>query len=197
MSNRRRGRKRKVFAALIGGVSVLGILYGLLVRPQWVELETLRAEASNLALEVTRSRHAAEQAQAARQDMLGTSNTLAQIEARMVTGDAYLWVVKTFERFQNTHDIRFNEIDPPELGKNQLLPPVPHQAARVTVSGSAAYHEFGKFLADFENTFPFARLDDLELQAPGSRGGTAPENEQLRFKMAVSVLMKAGKPALQ
>jgi hypothetical protein len=190
MSRRTRASRQRVVQAVALSLSVLGVIYGLLVHPQQAELRESRREMADLALEADRARGATLMAEMARMDMNAASNKLALIESSMASGDVYLWTVKAFEKYQRMHDIRFNAIDRPEIVKTGSLPAVPYQTARVVVSGHATYHQFGRFLADFENAYPFARLEDLELTAPLFNRTHDEESERLQFILRVALLIK-------
>jgi hypothetical protein len=56
----------------------------------------------------------------------------------------------------------------------------------LTVSGTAYYHDLGKFLADFENEFPHIRLVNLDIQLSPAVGDT----EKLVFKVDIVTLAK-------
>jgi hypothetical protein len=63
-----------------------------------------------------------------------------------------------------------------------------------TVRGFAHYHEFGKFLADFENKYPYFRVQNilLETAAAASTDPAAAQRrkEQLSFRMDIVALIK-------
>ncbi|HTQ49209.1 MAG TPA: GspMb/PilO family protein, partial [Candidatus Acidoferrales bacterium] len=63
----------------------------------------------------------------------------------------------------------------------------PFKEIRVTISGTAYYHELGKFLADFENSFPHIRVVNLALEPVNA---TEAGNEKLSFRMDIIALVK-------
>ena len=66
----------------------------------------------------------------------------------------------------------------------------PYKAAIFNVRGTAYYHDLGKFLADFENAFPYLRVQNLELEpAANSSATTTGEAEKLAFKMEIVALI--------
>jgi len=60
------------------------------------------------------------------------------------------------------------------------------------VRGTAYYHDLGKFIADFENAFPYVRLLNLEMEPVGlpSPASNPEEQEKLSFKMDIVTLIK-------
>ncbi len=192
MSRNRQLRQKRLIQALVMCVSALGIIVGLVVRPQWISLKAAEQEISEIADEVAEAKQIAHHAKDAYEEMITRSNELAQVESTMASGDVYSWVVKTFEKLRKGHDVTINQIDPPEVRESQSLPKVPYQEAMFTVTGRATYHSLGTFIANIENTLPYARLLDLEMHAPGSGRGDFDESERLLFKVDISVLVGHG-----
>jgi len=56
--------------------------------------------------------------------------------------------------------------------------------------GTAYYHDFGRFVADFENAFPYMRIQNIELD-PASASAASPqqEPEKLSFRLEIVALV--------
>lgn len=104
------------------------------------------------------------------------------VEVSVPKGDVYLWMLKNVEKFGAGSKIEFNQVEPPRSGEPDSIPTLPYPTAVFTVSGVAYYHDFGLFLADFENSFPFARLQSLDLEPAAYGRAGDQEKEKLRFK---------------
>ena len=74
----------------------------------------------------------------------------------------------------------------PSTGEMPMIPSFPYKQASVQVQGSAYYYDLGKFLADFENHFPYMRLQNLVLEP----GGGGEDREKLSFHMDIITLVK-------
>ena len=107
----------------------------------------------------------------------------------MPSGDVYRWVIRTFTRLQ-TNDVEFINLAPPRLGPLNILPQVPYEAATFSVSGRAYYRDFGRFLADLENSFPHLRLRRLALESTPFGETDTDELEKLNFKIEIVALVK-------
>ena len=177
--------------AILGSFIAVGVMFAFVVWPQWGELQAARQEMSNAQGTAEQARRASIQAKEAYDDMVATSNALAQAETGMATGDVYSWVVRTFEALKANHHVQLSQIDPPEIRESNVLPKAGYRRAKFTVSGRATYHDLGSFLADFENKYPFARLTNLEIHAPGASRGDYDESEELRFAMDVTVAVRS------
>ena len=121
------------------------------------------------------------------------SERLYVIENGMPSGDLFSWIVRTIKTFNNpTYKVEMPQYGIPVVNPVSMLPNFPYNQSAVAVSGNAYYSEFGKFLADFENRFPYMRVQNLSLE-PG--GGTTPdEREKLSFHMEIVTLVKANSP---
>ncbi len=119
------------------------------------------------------------------------SRKLGEIETGIPTssGDLYSWVVNALKQFNTPgYKVDMPQFGVPTVAEMRMLPGFPYNQATVPVSGSAYYWDFGKFLADFENKFPYMRVQSLNL-IPG--GGLTPaERERLIFQMEFITLVK-------
>lgn len=119
-----------------------------------------------------------------------TRQSLTEKEAAMASGDLYSWMFTTLRRFQKGYKIEIPQISPVVSGDMVLLPRFPYQQATVSLGGSAHYHELGRFIADFENAFPYMRISNLTLDLNSSP--TPGDYEKLAFKMEITSLIKPG-----
>lgn len=117
---------------------------------------------------------------------------LREIENSMVTGDVYLWIEKTLRDFEIPNQIEFTKYDPPQIIESELPLKLPYKVASFAVSGLAAYHDLGTFLANFENSYPHIRIRRLEME-PASVGPTS-KNEKLTFLLEMQVMVKPTGP---
>jgi len=115
------------------------------------------------------------------------------IENGMPSGDLFSWIVRMIKTFNNpTYKVEMPQYGIPVVTPVSMLPNFPYSQSAVAVSGNSYYSDFGKFLSDFENHFPYMRVQNLSLE-PG--GGTTPdEREKLSFHMEIVTLVKANTP---
>ena len=71
------------------------------------------------------------------------------------------------------------------MGAVELLPPFTYKQLKLSVGGTAYYHDLGKFIADFENAYPHAQIINLILEPAGSANDSS---EKLSFRMDIIVL---------
>ena len=112
------------------------------------------------------------------------------MESDLATGDLYAWVINTLRAFKLRYKVdvpQFSPIGP--VVDMTLLPDFPYKQATLTIAGTAHFHAFGHFLADFENEFPHIRVVNLRLDAnPSLAGGQ--EQELVSFTMEIVTLVK-------
>ena len=109
---------------------------------------------------------------------------LDRAEEDMASGDHYSWTVDTMNLFKKQYKVEIPEIGHPTMGEVELLPAFPYKQIRFNINGKAYFHDLGKFIADFENAFPHARVVNLVIDS------SAADGEKLAFRMEVIVLVK-------
>jgi hypothetical protein len=105
----------------------------------------------------------------------------------MVSGDFYSWTYNTIRTFKAAYRVDIPEIGHPDISDTDLLPDFSFKQVKFSVSGTAYYHDLGKFTADFENKFPHMRLVNLAIQPVQTSGSN---DEKLSFKMDIVALVK-------
>jgi hypothetical protein len=103
--------------------------------------------------------------------------------------DMYSWLIQTMKEFRIGYNVdipQFSRETPTEVS---VFAKFPYSGAIFTVSGTAYYHDFGKFLADFENKHPYIRVQNLELE-PATESSSTVAHEKLNFKMNLLTLVR-------
>ena len=113
------------------------------------------------------------------------TSELSRAESDMASGDLYSWTYSTLRQFKQQYKVEIPEIGAPRIGEVDLMPAFPYRQITFSVTGKAFYNDIGKFVADFENAFPHARLVNLSIAPVGGDGG-----EVLSFNVDVIALVK-------
>lgn len=183
-------QKQLVLTILVTGMVLCGLWFGL-IRMQKQSLRNLGERRTAAAQQLEKVKHAIANADQLEADLAEAERQVTKLEEGMATGDLYAWAINTLRQFKLPYKVeipQFSQIDGPK--DNSLLPYFPYKQATLTIGGTAHFHDFGRFLADFENSFPYARVLNLTLE-PVS--GLLQENrEKLAFKMDISMLVKPG-----
>jgi len=109
----------------------------------------------------------------------------------MPSGDLYASMVDTIRKFKLGHKVEIPQFNSPSSPADvALLPKFPYKQTVMTITGTAYYHDLGKFVADFENEFPSARILNLDISTASAQ--SADEKERLAFKLDIVSLVKSG-----
>ena len=179
-------RAQLALACIITLLVMGGLYFGLIRRQQ----ETLRGFAKKLEeahqnldrIQETRKRSANVEA-----ELAIVTAALARLEENMASGDRYLWMLNTVRQFKKSYEavdiLQYSTI---VEGTTTLLPRFPYRQAKMSVSGTAFYHDLGRFIADLENQFLQVRIQNLELSPAADKSS----DERLLFKMEIVTLVK-------
>jgi hypothetical protein len=110
--------------------------------------------------------------------------SLTRAEEDMATDDYNSWTYNTMSLFKKQYKVEIPEIGHPDPEDVNLLPNFPYKQIRFSINGTAYFHDIGKFVSDFENDFPHARMINLIIEPAGS------ESERLSFRMEIIALVK-------
>jgi len=126
------------------------------------------------------------------EDLKAAAQKLTAIENSMASGDLFSWFVRMLREYQLNYKVDIPQISRELTGDVNLLADFPYKQATYTVRGTAFYNDLGRFLADFENHFPYIRVQNLEMEP--NLSSTPGEMEKLSFKMEIVTLVKPSGP---
>lgn len=184
-------KEKKLQLALVG-LATLGIIAGL-----WVGLISLQKNKLKSGSQKIAATHAeiqkiqkvvvdAAQTEAALNEAMAKLNA---IESTMPSGDLYSWMVSTLRQFNAPgYHVDLPQIGMPGVSEVRMFSSFPYHQATVSVGGTAYYWDFGKFLADFENRFPYMRVQNLNLEP--AMAANPDEREKLSFRMEIVALVR-------
>jgi len=188
-------KRNQIIAVLLGAIAVAaGLWYGVITtRNQGLVDARKRRETAQNRLESARNYlRKADQVEA---DMEQAVQKLKVIESDMAPGvDLYSWSYALLEKARAGQEIEVVEVTRPQKGDVAVLPQFPYDAAIFTIRGIGHYHDFGKFLADFENKYPYFHVQNPAL---GTAAEAGPEvsavrigKEKVLFKVDIVALIK-------
>ena len=183
-------RNQLILVVLIIGAGIAGIWYGLInFQQQYLrDLADQKNAAQDKLRKVELAIKNADQTEA---DLATAGKKLADLEEDMGTGDLFSWIVnKQLRPFLAPYKVEIPQFSQLEVKEMNLLPKFPYKQATIRVGGKARFHDFGKFLADFENNYPHFRVLNLEME-PASMASEA-DREKLSFSMDIIALVKPG-----
>ena len=195
MARLSKDKRDRLILVIIGTIAACaGLWFGVIKSRQGQLVESkVRLAAAVDKLEKARAR--VKQAGKVEADMESVTVKLKAVEDTMATAaDLYSWAYLLLERARAGHDVNIIDVTRPAKGDVGMLAQFPYDAAIFSVRGTAYYHQFGKFLADFENRFPHFRVQNLSLTGSEAAGSDAsgghPGDERLQFKIDIVALIK-------
>lgn len=189
-------RDRLILVALGTGACLVAIWYGLISNQQ-KSLDEIGKQISEQKMKVTSAERLVASAAEVKKSADVMQAKLQVIEDGMASGDMYSWIIQTMTKFCASRKVDIPQFSREVTADVGILPKFPYRAAIFTVRGSAFFHDLGKFIADFENAFPYIRLQNLEIDPSGSSASNLPGNstggvadpEKLSFKMEIVTLI--------
>ena len=182
-------KKRKLVLVMLGTLIILAGLWFGLIGWQQERMAALTADRDKTQFELDGMKDTLERADHILESLASENARLLDAEAQMASGDLYSWIINTVRDFKNGHPgVDLPQFGTIQVGETTLLPRFPYRQASLTVAGKAHYHDFGRFVADFENRFPYMRLQNLVLEpTTASEGGYT---EKLTFRFDIVALVK-------
>ena len=166
------------------------IIYGL-IRPQYAVIKQINKQTEAARNDLQSKKDILKLAGSVSNQLADLNDKLAQAEDDMASGDPAVWIYDTIRSFKEHYNVDISVNGQLSVGEVDLLPKFPYKQLRVSVAGTAFYHDLGKFIADFENAYPHARIVGLTLEPAGGAGD---DSEKLAFRMDVITLVKSTGP---
>ncbi|HMJ89964.1 MAG TPA: hypothetical protein VK530_09115 [Candidatus Acidoferrum sp.] len=196
MSRRLPKEKRdKLILVALGTVAAVAAVYFALIniqREKWKGEEKKRVEAEQ---KVAQGKATLKLEATVESNFTDAAARLKSAETHLASpNDMYSWLIQTMNKFRLGYNVdipQYSRETPTEVG---VFANFPYQAATFTVSGTAHYHDLGKFLTDFENAHPYIRVQNLDLEPAGDATGSASTREKLTFKMNLLTLVRPTAP---
>jgi len=182
-------RQQLILMAIVTLAILGGLAYGP-VKSQYESLHRLaglKAASQGKLQQIQNTVRRSEQLEA---DLATAKSALVAAETDAVSGDLYASVITTLRRFKANYRVDIPQFSPVSAESDvPLFSNFPYKQASMTITGTAHFHDFGRFLADFENQFPHSRIVNLTLD-PGP-SPTPEQRETIVFKMDIITLVKS------
>ena len=160
-----------------GAVVVMAALWYFVVLAQGKELAATKANCVKMR---TKLKDASAEVSRAERISLELTNSLERLKGREATfapeHEPFSWMMEKMRNFQLPENemhryktVSIADIKPPEITEKGVIAGFPYKWAKFHITGQGRYHDFGKFVADFENAFPYFRIEDLDISVPGVR----------------------------
>lgn len=186
MKNLPKEKRDRLIALGIGTlVIVVGLYYGLITMQQKALLSTAKAKA-DLMGKLGEGQRLLGSSVAIQKGLESATAKRKAIEATLPSGDMFSWIISTVNAFKEKYDVdipQFSREVPSAIGISANFP---YKAATFILRGTAHFHELGRFISDFENAFPYMRIQNIEIEPnPANSDATPADSEKLQFKIEV------------
>ncbi len=191
MNHLSKEKRTQLLLVVVLTVSVLAGLWFGLIRLQQQHLDVLGQNKTAAEDKLLQIKQAIDTSDLVESQLADVSKRLAKIESSMAAGDLYSWTINTLRQFKLGYKVeipQFSQIDGPK--EMNMLAGFPYKQANMTISGTASYPDFGRFVADFENQFPYMRVLNISLEPIPAL--VAADKERLAFRMEIAALVKTG-----
>ena len=190
MKNLPKEKRDRLILIALGTVVCMAALWYVVIKAQQNTLKKIAKETLDQQNKVDNAQRLVGATTEIQKKLDGSVQELKTIEESMASGDMYSWVITTVNKFRADRKVeipQFSREVPTEVG---VLPKFPYHAALFNVRGTAYFHDLGKFLADFENSFPYIRVQNLELEPASASSATSTgDAEKLAFRMEIVTLV--------
>src|SRR5258708_476616 len=181
-------RNQLILTLMIIVAGVVGLYFGLInfQREYLTSLERKKSETSDKLNMVVKAIKNLDQKEA---ELKVASTKLKELESQMAYGDVYSWLLNLIRQFKLSYRVDIPSFSQQaEIKEVNLLPKFPYQQAALTIGGTAYYHDLGRFIADFENQYPYFRVLNLRLEPVSAQ--SSGEQEKLSFSLEIIALVK-------
>lgn len=184
-------RDKIILVALATAGVIAGVWFGL-ISTQMKSLAAVRQQHVDATQKLSTGNTTLKASQATQDRYNEAAGRLKVEEAGMAaSNDMYSWLIQTVNEFRLGYDVEIPQFGRETSADVGPFPDFPYRSAVFTVRGVAFYHDFGKFLADFENKFPYIRVQNLELEPMADQAASASAaREKLSFKMDLLTLVR-------
>jgi hypothetical protein len=188
-------KRNQIIAVILGAIAIAAALWLGVIKTRTKGLEDARARLATAQLRFEAARNYVMKAEEIENEKAAALERLRSVEEGMASrDDRYQWSLQLIQKARTGQEVEVMDATRPDTKPVNLIPQFPYEAAVFTVKGNGYYHDFGKFLADFENRFPYFHVQNVTLGAAGESSvevasGRMPK-DKLLFKMDVIALIK-------
>ena len=188
MNKLSKAQRDQLIGIAVGTVALMAVLWYFGVTAMQSELAATRRKSA----EMRKKLHDAEALMRQEDEISGTLQSRTELLARREAGlapdrDAYAWLINTMNGFiQSRKGVSIDTYSQPEISNAGIIPKFPYRWATFHLKGTGYYHDFGRFFADFENAFPYFRIQNLNISA-NSGAGMEAEKLSVTFDLVAPV----------
>lgn len=196
MNKLSKDKRDKLILTIIAVVGIIAVVYFFVLTDMKDEHATLGTKIISTRDRIDKAERVIKRQATFNEEMAALKASLNTRQAAMPRpGEDHVWFLKIMEDRRGTYNLDINEIRNPEAWDPGVLPNFPFKGVSFNVTLVGGYTDFGRFLADFENEFPYMRVQLMNVTPdaqPGPPGQpqVAQDTGKLRFNFRVISLIK-------
>lgn len=175
----------------MGTLVMLTLIIYALIRPQYAAIAHIDKQTAAARDDLQKKKDIIKTSNTVSNELAELTDKLGDAERDLATGDPAVWIYDTIRNFKTKYKVDISVNSQLTIGAVDLLGHFPYKQLKVTVNGTAYYHDLGKFIADFENKYPHVRVVNLVVDPAGGAGD---ESEKLSFRMDIIALINPNGP---
>jgi Tfp pilus assembly protein PilO len=179
-------KDKLVLVIVVTGMAIVGIWFGLISVQKRALADTTK-KTTELKDKIEKADKTLKNQAEIELGLKLHENQVKAIEETFAPGDKYSWILKLLLDFSKTYkDMSIQDSSPEQVDKLKMLAKFPYDTATFHIKATGYYHALGKFLADFENHYPFFSIQNLEMGVPPK----SEEGEKLICTFDIVTLVK-------
>jgi hypothetical protein len=186
-------KQQQIVAVIMGTLMVVAALWFLVINGLRDKRAAARDAINAVQQKIDDGESKRQRAKAVQEHLATLEKKLGAVEAEMASGELYAWLDTKLNDFigQNQFLVDIPTKSRGDIVEVQMLPDFRYKGVKYILRGSAYYHEFGKFVAAFENTFPYISIQNVELLPVSEMTVQDPARaERLEFRFELVALQK-------
>jgi len=191
MKNLPKEKRDRLILVGLGSLAVMaGLYYGVIVN-QRNSLEDMAKKEVDQEVKLKQGQWLSTSIPQIQQNLEASTSKLKAVESTMVpAGDMYSWIILTVNTFKENYKIDIPQFSREVAAEVGMYAKFPYRAAVFHLRGTAYYHDFGRFVGDFENAFPYMRIQNIELDPASASASNAQQDaEKLSFRLEIVALV--------
>jgi Tfp pilus assembly protein PilO len=194
-------KRDKLILTCLAILGVIGILYTFVLGDQKDKLASLQNQISSTKDKLSKAERLVRSGDTIDARLAEDRKLLDAREDDMAPqGQYYYWFLQLIDQFRKKESLESSfivDLTQPEFIEAGLLPEFPYKAASFGVRLNGRFQDVGRFLADFENTYPYFRVQNIKMspQSAGMASGTTTGSggdEKLMVELRIVTLIKPG-----
>lgn len=177
-------QRERIIAVMVCVPVLMGLLYYFGVMAKQQELAATVLKTADMQDKLRKAEATMGRSEEVAAELEARQQLLTRRQSTMTPDrDAYAWIIDTINPFiQSRRGVNIYSYSQPDVSDSGIIPNFPYQWATFHLRGTGYYHDFGKFFADLENTFPYFRVQNLAISA---NAGPGVEAEKLGFSFDI------------